>query len=278
VTSDSSSLGIIVDQAFMGSSLVGPESWRAAAQAGADWMAITEEAMQMTPELLRKLRTDVEAAGLPVVMAQCHAFGLNDFRDVVRDFNIERTERHVDLARDLGAPVLKILLGEWVWRTMWPASVQLRLVVEALRRIGDHAATRGVEVSIELEPLDTSLVNDIASLTRMLDAVDHGSVLANIDTSHMVVRGVPASEIGLLAGRVNSVDFSDSNGRYHEHLAPGDGVADLGSFVSELRTARARAIAVEIGPFNDPENAYQRVEKAIVGTRALFSDVVANHG
>jgi sugar phosphate isomerase/epimerase len=154
----------------------------------------------------------------------------------------------------------------------------LQLVVDALRRIGDHAATRGVEVSIELEPLDTSLVNDIASLTRMLDVVDHSSVQANIDTSHMVVRGVPASEIALLAGRVNSVDFSDSNGRYHEHLAPGDGVADLGAFVSELRTAQARAIAVEVGPFNDPENAYQRVERAIVGTRALFSDVVASHG
>jgi D-psicose/D-tagatose/L-ribulose 3-epimerase len=269
-----SSLGILVDQAFMGSSLLGRDAWRAAAEAGADWIALTEEAMTVTPEVLHTLRTDVEAAGVPVVMAQCHAFGLNDPREVAREWNIVRAERHVDLARELGAPVLKILLGEWIWRTMWPTATQWQLLVDAVRRIGDYAAPRGVEVSVELEPLDHSLVNDIASLSRLITEVDSEAVLANIDTSHMVVRGVPAAEVARLGGRVNSVDFSDSNGRYHEHLAPGDGVADLAAFVTQLRAAQARAIAVEVGPFADPENAFRKVERAIRGTRALFADSV----
>ncbi|OXM69561.1 sugar phosphate isomerase/epimerase family protein [Amycolatopsis vastitatis] len=269
-----SSLGILVDQAFMGSSLLGRDAWRAAAEAGADWIALTEEAMTVTPEVLHALRTDVETAGVPVVMAQCHAFGLNDPREVAREWNIVRTERHVDLARELGAPVLKILLGEWIWRTMWPTATQWQLLVDAVRRIGDYAAPRGVEVSVELEPLDHSLVNDIASLSRLITEVDSEAVLANIDTSHMVVRGVPADEVARLGGRVNSVDFSDSNGRYHEHLAPGDGVADLAAFVTQLRAAQARAIAVEVGPFADPENAFRKVERAILGTRALFADSV----
>lgn len=274
---DFSSLGILVDQAFLGSSFMGRDAWRAAAEAGADWLALTEEAMTVTPEVMHRLRTDVEAAGVPVLMAQCHAFGLNDPREVAREFNIARTERHVDLARDLDAPVLKILLGEWIWRTMWPAATQWQLLVDALRRIGDYAAPRSVEVSVELEPLDSSLVNDVASLSRLITAVDSGVVLANVDTSHMVVRGVPAAEVALLSGRVNSVDFSDSNGRYHEHLAPGDGVADLSAFVTELRAAQARTIAVEVGPFGDPENAYRKVERAISGTRALFAGSVARH-
>jgi sugar phosphate isomerase/epimerase len=269
-----SSLGILVDQAFMGSSLLGRDAWRAAAEAGADWIALTEEAMTVTPEELHRLRTDVETAGVPVAMAQCHAFGLNDPREVAREWNIVRTERHVDLARELGAPVLKILLGEWIWRTMWPTATQWQLLVDAVRRIGDYAAPRGVEVSVELEPLDHSLVNDIASLSRLITEVDSEVVLANIDTSHMVVRGVPAAEVAQLSGRVNSVDFSDSNGRYHEHLAPGDGVADLPAFVTQLRAARARAIAVEVGPFADPENAFRKVERAITGTRSLFAESV----
>jgi sugar phosphate isomerase/epimerase len=269
-----SSLGILVDQAFMGSSLLGRDAWRAAAEAGADWIALTEEAMTVTPEELHRLRTDVETAGVPVAMAQCHAFGLNDPREVAREWNIVRTERHVDLARELGAPVVKILLGEWIWRTMWPTATQWQLLVDAVRRIGDYAAPRGVEVSVELEPLDHSLVNDIASLSRLITEVDSEVVLANIDTSHMVVRGVPAAEVAQLSGRVNSVDFSDSNGRYHEHLAPGDGVADLAAFVTQLRAARARAIAVEVGPFADPENAFRKVERAITGTRLLFAESV----
>lgn len=266
-------LGILADQAFLGSTHHGRDSWRAAAEAGADWLALTEEALTTTPEDLRRLRADVEAAGVPVVMTQCHAFGLNDPRDVVRTFNIERTERHVDLTRELGAPVMKVLLGEWIWRTMWPASTQWQLLVDGLRRVADYASPHGVELSVELEPLDASLVNDIHSLCRLVTDVGSPTLLANIDTSHMVVRGVPATDVRQLAGRVNSVDFSDSNGRYHEHLPPGDGVADLAGFVTELTTANASTIAVEVGPFTDPEHAYQRVEKAIASTRTLFAAV-----
>jgi D-psicose/D-tagatose/L-ribulose 3-epimerase len=70
---------------------------------------------------------------------------------------------------------------------------------------------------------------------------------------------------------VNSVDFSDSNGRYHEHLPPGDGVGDLCAFVAELVAAEASLIAIELGPFEDPEAAYHHVQRSIASTRALLA-------
>lgn len=269
--SDPYRLGLLVDQAFHGSPYARGDAWRAAAEAGAQWLAITEEALDLTPERFAELRDDAEAAGVPVVVTQCHAFGVGDPRDVVRAFNLERAKRHVDLTREMGAPVLKILLGEWIWRAMWPEEAQWQLVVDGVRDLAAYAERAGIELSVELEPLETSLVNDVESLSRLLDDVQSPVLLANIDTSHMVVRGVPASEVARLAGRVNSVDFSDSNGRYHEHLTPGAGVADLQAFVTELRAADAVTIGVEVGPFADPEDAYEKVQRAIASTRALFS-------
>jgi D-psicose/D-tagatose/L-ribulose 3-epimerase len=268
---DRHSLGLLVDQAFHGSSYLGRDSWRAAAEAGAEWLAITEEALGLTEERLRALRDAATAAGVPVAVTQCHAFGLNDPRDVVRAFNLERAQRHVDLTRELGAPVLKLLLGEWIWRTMWPDQAQWQLLVDGVGRLSDYAEQRSVGLSIELEPLATSLVNDVESLSRLLTEIASPVLLANIDTSHMVVRGVAAAEIAILAGRVNSVDFSDSNGQYHEHLPPGSGVADLGAFVAELLAAEATSIAVEVGPFADPENAYRTVQHSITRTHQLFA-------
>src|SRR6185312_10235480 len=139
------------------------------------------------PEEVRAaLRADAEAAGTPIVMTGCHAFGLSDPRDAVREFNVEWAKRQLDLTVELGARRMKVLLGEWIWRGMWPAETQWRLEVEHLRMLCDYAEERSVVLSIELEPLETSFVNDPHSLARMLADVGSPALLANVDTSHMV--------------------------------------------------------------------------------------------
>lgn len=267
---DQHRLGLLVDQAFYGSTYHGRDAWRAAAGFGAEWLCIVEEAMELKPERLFQLRDDAEAVGLPIPLTACHAFGLSDHRDVVREFNLSRTEAHIDLTRELGGHVMKVLLGEWIWRSMWPEEAQWQILVDSLRRLAGHARTRGIQLSVKPEPLDSALVPDVDALVRLLDDVGSPEVQANIDVSHLVVRGVPAAEVGRLPGRVNSVDFSDSNGKYHEHLPPGDGVADLPAFTEQLLDVDAQWIGVEVGPFKDPENAYDKVARSLADTRRLF--------
>jgi sugar phosphate isomerase/epimerase len=273
VLGNHSTIGLLADQAFSGSRWSGRDAWRAAAEAGASWISICEEALDADEEQLAKWRDDAEVAGTPIVMAAVHAFGLSDPRDRVREFNLERSLRHVDLVRNLGARRLKVLFGEWVWRGMWPDELQWRYEVDTVRKLTEYAESRGVTLSIELEPLETSLVNDPASMRRLIDDVASPVLLANVDTSHMVVRGTNPAEIRQLAGMVDTVDFSDSHGRYHQHLPPGAGIADLPSFAAELTHSRPSSdalLAVEVGPFADPENAFVLVKESIDSTRRLF--------
>ncbi|MFG3346200.1 sugar phosphate isomerase/epimerase family protein [Streptomyces sp. NPDC048018] len=272
------SIGLLANQAFGGSRWKGVDAWRAAAEAGAEWISVTEEAHGMPEERRRQLREDAEKAGTPILITGCHAFGLSDPRDAVREFNLEWAKRQLDLTVELGARRMKVLLGEWVWRGMWPNALQWQLEVDTLRELCAYAERRRTVLSIELEPLENSFVNDPHSLARMLADVGSPALLANVDTSHMVVRGTPASELGQLAGRVDSIDFSDSNGKFHEHLAPGTGVADLAAFAGELVAdvrGRDALLAVEVGPFNEPDRAYDLVRASVTATRELFADAGA---
>ncbi|MET7639878.1 sugar phosphate isomerase/epimerase family protein [Streptomyces sp. NPDC005438] len=275
------SIGLLANQAYSGSRWKGVDAWRAAAEAGAEWISVTEEAYGMPEERRAQLRDDAEKAGIPIVLTACHAFGLSDPREAVREFNLEWAQRQLDLTVELGARRMKVLLGEWIWRGMWPNAMQWKLEVDTLRRLCEYAERRRVLLSIELEPLENSFVNDPHSLARMLADVDSPALLANVDTSHMVVRGTPASELGQLAGRIDTIDFSDSNGKYHEHLPPGAGVADLAAFAGELTSsvcARDALLAVEVGPFNEPERAHELVCRSVTATRKLFVDARAASG
>ncbi|WP_206504064.1 sugar phosphate isomerase/epimerase family protein [Streptomyces chrestomyceticus] len=269
------SLGLLVDQAFYGSPYQGKDAWRAAAELGAEWICIVEEAMEIAPERLLQFRDDADAVGLPISLTACHAFGLSDFRDVVREFHLKRAEAHVDLTRELGGEVMKLLLGDWFWRAMWPEEAQWQLLAASVRRLADYAEARGIALSVKPEPMETSLVTDVDDLVRLLDDVASPALQANVDVSHLVVAGVAASEVGRLPGRVNSVDYSDSNGTYHEHLVPGEGVADMAAFTDQLLAVDAAWIGVEVGPFADPENAYDKVGRAMARSREFFDTAAA---
>lgn len=268
-------IGLLADQAFSGSPWQGVDAWRAAASAGASWISITEEAYGLPPERVVEIRKNAESAGIPIEMSACHSFGLADPRESVRDFNLEWAKAHVDFTKELGASRMKILLGEWIWRGMWPNEMQWQFEVEGLRKLCDHAERRGIRLNIEPEPLDNSFVSDPLTLRRMIHDVESPALFVNVDTSHFAVRAVPAADLGLLTGLVDTIDFSDSNGRWHEHLVPGSGVADLSGYATELiRSCHSAetALAVEVGPFTDPDTAYERVEASVTRTAELFRE------
>ncbi|HTJ66844.1 MAG TPA: sugar phosphate isomerase/epimerase family protein [Actinospica sp.] len=268
-------IGLLANQAFSGSPWKGVDAWRAAAEAGASWISVTEEAYELPAERVVEIREGAHAAGIPIEMTACHSFGLADPRDAVREFNLEWAKAHIDFTRELGASRMKILLGEWIWRGMWPNEMQWHLEADGLRKLCEYAERRDVRLSIEPEPLENSFINDPLTLRRMIDEVASPALFANVDTSHFAVRAVPAADLQLLTGLIDTIDFGDSNGRWHEHLAPGSGVADLAGFAAELvrnRHSPDAALAVEVGPFADPESAFTQVEASVARTAELFRD------
>jgi sugar phosphate isomerase/epimerase len=94
--------------------------------------------------------------------------------------NIEQARACIDLAGDLGAPVVRVFggaLGEGVDR---PDAV--KLVAESLGKLADFAAERDVVVAMETHD-DWCDPDDVAAVMR---AVDHPAVGVNWDLMHPV--------------------------------------------------------------------------------------------
>ena len=102
-----------------------------------------------------------------------------------------------------------LVLGEYIWQKeviapaeQWATGRQARA-----HRWANHAAGLGLEIALELEPFKLSLLNDVASMARFLDDVDRPAVKANLDISHLVLAGQPASLVEDLRGRVGACAY-----------------------------------------------------------------------
>src|SRR5262249_38456157 len=138
----------------------------------------------------RLIRTECEKVGLPIISLACVAVGLIDFNPSVQRFHLERCRRFLDLARELEARNLLLVLGEYIWeKQVIPPAERWHTGVKTVRALGEYAAGLGLEIALELEPFKLSLVNNVDSMVRFLDEVGHPAVRANIDVSHLQLSG-----------------------------------------------------------------------------------------
>src|SRR6266540_492803 len=132
------------------------------------------------------IRSTCRRLRLPIVSVVGVSLGLIDLNPSVRRFHLERSKRYLDMGRKLGARNYLLVLGEYLWqKEVIPPSVQWGWAVEACRKLGNHARRAGLEIVLELEPFKLSLLNNVDSMVRFLEEVNHPRVKANIDVSHM---------------------------------------------------------------------------------------------
>ena len=125
---------------------------------------------------------------LPITSLPVVAIGLIDFNDPVREYHIERCKGFIDLAAEWSAGNILLVLGEYIWqREVIQPEEQWRWAIESCRILGDYAASKGVEIALELEPFRLSLLNNIDEMSRFITECDHPQVRANIDISHLAL-------------------------------------------------------------------------------------------
>jgi len=219
------------------------------------------------------IRHECDRAGLPIVSVPCVAFGLIDFNPSVRRFHAGRALAYLDMARGFGAKNLLLVLGEYVWqREVVPPADQWAYAVEETRALGVRAAALGLEIALELEPFRLSLVNDVASMVRFLDEVEHPAVKANLDVSHLVLADQPADLIDRLRGRVAHVHISDCDGKVHGDLPPGRGVIAFGPYLDAIARLGIddAAVSVELEFPPDPGRIEEWVRESYQSTSRLM--------
>jgi sugar phosphate isomerase/epimerase len=176
-----------------------------------------------------------------------------------RRIRIEHTKRALTLARELGAPCITTEPGGPVEKgASWNAA--LKLFVEMLKPVVEHAEREGVLLLIEPEP--DLLIETADQFLELMKHLDSPAVGMNFDIGHaFCVKDDPATTIPRVAKYIRHFHLEDiAATRVHHHLIPGDGAID---FASTLRAVRAIGydgwVTVELYPFIDnPDEAARR--------------------
>ena len=245
------------------------------ARIGFDAVDIFTEAMSIEAAEINTIRETCAANNLPITSTVVVSAGLIDFNDPVRDFHVERSKKFVDLAQDFESKNLLLVLGEYIWqREVIPPEAQWEWGVEGVRKIGEYAGERGLEIALELEPFRLSLLNSIPEMARFIDDCAMPNVKANIDVSHLVLADTSPAELEKLRGKATHVHISDCDGKVHGDLPPGRGVVKFAPYlqaIKELDFEGTVSIELEYSP--DPSKIVEWVEEAYNATNELMQQV-----
>jgi len=246
----------------------------------------------LDPVRVRALREQLRERDLTVVVETGaryvldprakHRPSLMDASAAGRERRVDFYRRSIDLAADLGAPLVSL----WSGAADEPASGDARdtdrataeplweRLVAGLRAVLDHARARGVRVGFEPEPgMFIERPAGYREVVRRLE--DRGNELGlTLDLGHLVVTGdVPAADqVRALAPRIVHVHLDDARAGVHEHLQLGSGELDLSDALRALQiTGYVGMAAVELSrdSHRAPQaarTALERIREALVAS------------
>lgn len=217
---------------------------------------------------------ECEKAGLPIVSIACVAVGLIDFNPSVQRFHMQRCRAYLDLAYEYRASNVLLVLGEYIWeRQVIPPQEQWQTAVKNLRELGKYAEDLDLQIALELEPFKLSLLNNVDSMVRFVDEVNHPAVHANIDVSHLLLSGTGPEELRRLKGKAIHVHLSDCDGKVHGDLPPGRGVVPFAPYLREIKDLGIDgAISIELEYSPEPDKIVDWVREAYVATDHLLRE------
>jgi D-psicose/D-tagatose/L-ribulose 3-epimerase len=267
----------LIGSAWHGTGISVAEGIRKTKEIGFDSYDVFEDPLMMTAAEQRAIRDTCAEVGLPVRSAVCVALGLVDFVPAVRRFTLERCKAYIEQQAFLGGRSVVFVVGEYYCDLQVFSAEQIfGLVVENLRELAEHAAAHGVEVAIELEPFENCVASDVHSLARLIQAVDHPSVRANADISHLHLSGASFADVAVLAGIVGHVHVSDCDGKVHGDLPPGRGVTPIREYLQAvLDTGFTGTVAVELERTSEPAMMIELVEEAYRETARILAELGA---
>jgi sugar phosphate isomerase/epimerase len=130
--------------------------------------------------------------------------------------------------------------------------------------LGEHAASLGLRIALELEPFKLSLINTVDTMLRFIEDVGMDDVVrANCDISHLHLMKVEPEEIKRLEGHLEHVHVSDCDGKVHGDLPPGRGVTPIADYLGAIRdTGFDGVVSIELEYSPDPDRIEEWVEEA----------------
>jgi D-psicose/D-tagatose/L-ribulose 3-epimerase len=251
------------------------EGIRTAKQIGFDTYDIFEDPLDLTDTEREEIRSTCTEVGLPIRSMVCVAFGIVDFNPSVRGFTLDRIKAYVDQGAFLAARNVLLVVGEYFWDgEVFPREAIWDMAKDLVKQAGEYAATKGLEVVLELEPFTEALLKDVHELARFVREIDHPSVRANADISHLHLSGCSFDEVAELKGLIGHIHLSDCDGKVHGDLPAGMGVTPIKEYLAAIRdTGYDGTVSIELEYSPDPEKIVEWAQQAYDGTAAIMREL-----
>ncbi|WP_454856752.1 TIM barrel protein [Promicromonospora soli] len=224
----------------------------ACADAGFDGVEIFEPDLVVNDRSPEEIRALADRLGLSLDLYQ----PFRDFEGVTPDLledNLRRARERFETMRRLGINTVLVCSNV---ATATVGSDQV--AAEQLRRLGDLAASYGIRVAYEALAWGR-FVDDYRHSWRIAELADHEAVGVCLDSFHILSRGHDPAAIEDIPGeKIFFVQLADApdltmdvlSWSRHHRLFPGEGVWDLGRFVTHL-TAAGYTGPLSLEVFND---------------------------
>ncbi len=220
---------------------------RILADLGYDGLALTPDVHHLDPlhvgaAEVQSFRGLCESLELDLVLETGARFVLDTYRkhrpsllDVPDEARVrlDFLKRCVDLAADLGAPVVTVWSGNGP-EGLPPNEAHARLV-DGLKRLCDHGAERDVRIGFEPEP--GMLIETAAQWCGVRDAVAHEALGLTLDVGHCLANreGAPADVLRAHTSELLVVQLDDHRPGVHDHLMFGEGEVDFARVAQAVR-------------------------------------------
>ena len=171
-----------------------------------------------------------------------------------RQIRIDHTKRSLTLAKELGAPCITTEPGGPVEPGQsWKAA--LRLFVEMIKPVAEHAEKEGVLLLVEPEP---GLI-ETATVLEFMQHMQSPAVGMNFDIGHSYcVSDDPATTIPRVAKYIRHFHLEDiAATRVHHHMVPGEGAIDFAACLRAIEAMNYDGwVTIELYPYiEDPDQA-----------------------
>lgn len=208
---------------------------RIMADLGYEGVALTPDVMHLDPfrstaREIAAFRRLLETLGLDVAVETGSRFILDPLRKhhptLLSRESYERRQdflvRCIDLARELGAPLVSIWSGKDEEASS-PVEARIALLRERLMPVLEHAAGQGVRLAFEPEP--GMFIEGMALFKKLDSAMGDAGLQLTVDVGHAAIteEEPPHEVLDLWGEKVINIHIDDVRGKRHIHLPPGEG-------------------------------------------------------
>ena len=265
----------MISSTWLGTGVGVEEGIRKAKEIGFDTYDIFEDALDLSDKERADIKGWCDEVGLPIRSQLCVAFGLVDFNPAVQRFTLDRIKQNIDQGAFFGARNVLLVVGEYFWDgEVFPRPAIWDMAVDLVRQAGEYAASKGLEIALELEPFNEALLKDVHELVRFVDEVGVPAVLATADISHLHLSNASFEDVAVMQGKLGHIHLSDCDGKVHGDMPAGMGVTPIKEYLQAIvDTGYEGTVSIELEYAPEGTDIVPWAQRAYDGTAAIMREV-----